>query len=93
MPKEICILCGNETHEELTTHVDFRTGYIEGMGQLCISCYGKSNYQDGATNDEIKRIMKNRTTLVTISAEDILNTPNDMELGRKVRKQYYNITE
>ncbi len=93
MPKEICILCGNETHEEITTHVDFRTGYIEGVGQLCIGCYNKPNYQGDVTNDEIRRIMKNRTTLVTISAEDILNTPNDMELGKKVRKQYYNITE
>ena len=35
MPKETCILCGKETHEEITTHVDFRTGYINGAGQGC----------------------------------------------------------
>ena len=93
MPKETCILCGKETHEEITTHVDFRTGYIDGVGQLCIGCYNKSHYQGYVTDDEIKRIMKNRTTLVTISAEDILNTPNDMELGAKVRKQYYETTK
>ena len=93
MPKEICILCGNETHEEITTHVDFRTGYIDGMGQLCISCFNKSNYRGYVTDNEIERIMKNRTTLVTISAEDILNTPNDMELGAKVRNLYHNITK
>ena len=34
-------------------------------------------------------LMKNRTTLITIPAELILNTPNDQELGAKVRKIYY----
>ena len=36
-----------------------------------------------------KSLMKNRTSLITISAETILNTPNDQELGVKVRKLYY----
>ena len=35
MPNEICILCGLETTVDMNTHVDFRTGYIEGAGQ----CY------------------------------------------------------
>jgi hypothetical protein len=34
--------------------------------------------------------MKRRTTLITISAEDIHNTPNDFELGAKVRELYWN---
>jgi hypothetical protein len=37
--------------------------------------------------------MKNRTTLITISAEDILNTPNDQELGAKVRQKYWELTK
>lgn len=36
-----------------------------------------------------KSIMKNRTNLITISAETILNTSNDQELGAKVRQLYY----
>jgi hypothetical protein len=36
--------------------------------------------------------MRNRTTLITISAEDILNTPNDQELGAKVRQKCWEIT-
>ena len=66
-----------------------RYGYVEGAGQCCKECYDKTNktYDDYAT-----KVMKNRTTLITISAEDILNTPNDMELGEKVRKLYWEIT-
>ena len=89
MPNEICIICGNETNVDVNTHIDYRYGYVEGAGQCCKECYDKTNktYDDYAT-----KIMKNRTTLITISAEDILNTPNDMELGAKVRKLYWEIT-
>lgn len=38
---EECILCGVETTTLKTTHIDFRTGYIEGAGQLCNGCYEK----------------------------------------------------
>lgn len=81
MPKEICIKCGKETHEEITTHVDFRTGYIEGSGQLCISCYQQDN--------DLNEIMRKRTSLITVSVETILDTPNDADLGRKVRNMYW----
>lgn len=36
-----------------------------------------------------KSTMKNRTTLITVPVELILDTPNDQELGNKVRKLYY----
>jgi hypothetical protein len=88
MPNEICIQCGKETNININTHVDYRYGYVEGAGQCCKECYDKTyNVQD----DYISRVMKNRTTLITISAEDILNTPNDMELGAKVRGHYWSI--
>ena len=32
---EKCVLCGVETTTIKTTHIDYRTGYIEGVGQLC----------------------------------------------------------
>ena len=86
---ETCVSCGCKTNVKITTHIDYRYGYVEGNGQYCKECYdrvtGKSN------NDYITRVMKNRTTLVTITAEDILNTPNDMELGAKVRQMYWEI--
>ena len=38
---EDCIMCGKKTTTLKTTHIDFRTGYIEGAGQLCKDCYEK----------------------------------------------------
>ena len=32
---ETCIQCGVETTILKTTHIDFRTGYVEGGGQGC----------------------------------------------------------
>jgi hypothetical protein len=80
---ETCVLCGKKTDVKVTTHIDYRYGYVEGSGQCCRECYERTN------NDYISNVMKNRTTLITISAEDILNTPNDMELGELVRRKYW----
>lgn len=87
MPNEICILCGKETNIDINTHIDLRYGYIEGAGQCCRECFTKTN------NDYSTKIMKQRTTLITISGEDILRTPNDQELGAKVRKMYWEATD
>lgn len=38
---EICVLCGKETEVEVRTHVDFREGFIDGVGQICLDCYRK----------------------------------------------------
>jgi hypothetical protein len=89
MPNEICIICGSETNVDVNTHIDYRYGYVEGAGQCCKECYDKTY---GTPNDYVAKVMKNRTTLITISAEDILNTPNDMELGAKLRRRYWEIT-
>ena len=39
--KDKCVSCGVETLYDKTDHVDFRLGYIEGAGQLCLDCYEK----------------------------------------------------
>ena len=70
---EDCIMCGKKTTVSKTTHVDFRDGYIEGAGQLCIKCWNKGTE---------RRHMTVPTNLV-------YDTPNDAELGAKVRKLYY----
>ena len=84
MAKDTCIMCGDETSYDYETHIDLRYGYVEGAGQLCKECY--ENKVVGISTEEI---IKRRTTLITISAEDILRTPNDQELGAKIRKLYY----
>mgnify|MGYP001269132435 CR=1 FL=1 len=35
---EICIKCGKLTTVKKTDNVVYRSGYIEGAGQLCSSC-------------------------------------------------------
>jgi len=89
MAKDLCIMCGKETAYDFETHIDLRIGYIEGAGQLCHYCYTNQERKVLYPEDYVTKTMKNRTTLITISGEDILNTPNDFELGEKVRRLYY----
>ena len=39
MKKEKCISCGKETQYDEFEHIDHRYFYIEGVGQLCRTCY------------------------------------------------------
>lgn len=41
--KDKCVICSKETPYDETTHVDYRYGYIEGVGQICYSCYNNRN--------------------------------------------------
>ena len=68
-----CILCGVETAYKRSTHIDMRHGYIEGAGQLCPKCYSRGT-EHGA---------------IAVDYNIILGTPNDQELGAKVRKLYW----
>lgn len=88
MPNEICIICGKQTDIDINTHIDLRYGYVEGAGQCCKQCFDKTH---GTPNDYVSTTMKNRRTLITISAEDILDTPNDQQLGSKVRQKYWDM--
>jgi hypothetical protein len=38
--KDKCINCKRDTLYNKEEHVDFRLGYIQGAGQLCLDCYG-----------------------------------------------------
>ena len=40
---EICISCGKLTNTKKTDDVTFRSGYIEGAGQLCLECSQRNN--------------------------------------------------
>jgi hypothetical protein len=37
--KDKCVSCKKETLYNKTDHIDFRLGYVEGAGQLCLDCY------------------------------------------------------
>jgi hypothetical protein len=71
--KDKCISCGNDTMFSSDTHIDIRYGYIEGAGQLCIPCYRGNHVSPD----------------LCISKKLIIDTPNDMELGEKIRNLYY----
>jgi hypothetical protein len=73
MAKDTCVLCGVETPYDESTHVDYRHGYIEGAGQLCKSCYNKGT-------DRSHTLVPNHL---------IKDTPNNQELGEKVRSIYH----
>ncbi len=40
LDKDKCVNCKCETLYDKETHIDFRLGYVEGAGQLCLDCYG-----------------------------------------------------
>ena len=73
MAKDNCIVCGVETPYDYETHVDMRLGYIEGAGQLCSNCYDKGTIR-GA---------------IAVDYDTVRITPNDQELGGKVRELYW----
>ena len=70
---DTCIMCGVETPYKRNVHIDMRTGYIEGAGQLCSKCYNRGS---------------NHNHLV-IPEWLVENYPNDQELGGKVRELYW----
>ena len=37
--KDKCVNCKRETLYTKEDHIDYRIGYCEGVGQLCLDCY------------------------------------------------------
>ena len=37
--KDKCVTCNKVSLYDRETNIDFRIGYIEGSGQLCLDCY------------------------------------------------------
>lgn len=80
--KEKCITCGNETQYNMSTHIDLRTNYVEGAGQLCDNCAALDRmYPESPNMDHLRHIL--------VSVHTIMNTPNDQELGAKVRQLFW----
>ena len=40
---ETCISCGKLTNVKTTDNIEYRPGYIEGAGQLCLECAKRDN--------------------------------------------------
>ena len=50
------------TDHPVSEHIDFRMGYIEGVGQLCLNCYDKIYYEP-----KIKEGMEWHTESINLS--------------------------
>lgn len=72
MSKEKCVICKNETKYNSDLDIKFRDFYIEGVGQLCYNCINSIENND----------------LLIIKKQDIINNPNNYELGNYVRNLF-----
>jgi len=79
-PIEKCVICGVDTQYRFSTPIDFRYNYVEGAGQLCNKCGNK---------EEEPIALDSHRNLFTVSEYTVLSTPNDQELGAKVRQLYW----
>ena len=79
-PIEKCVICGTDTQYRFRTPIEFRYNYVEGAGQLCNKC---------ANKDEEPIALDSHRNLFTVSEYTVLSTPNDQELGNKVRQLYW----
>jgi hypothetical protein len=70
MAKEKCVTCGKETPYDFETHIDMRVGYIEGLGQCCTNC------MEEKIDDDV----------ICLPKILIYDTPNNYELGEKIRR-------
>ena len=75
MANDNCISCGVETPYHRDVNIEYRSHYVEGAGQMCKGCW-----DDLCSSGE--------DTIYFIPESMIKETPNDFELGQKVRSMY-----
>jgi len=85
MATEACVSCGCNTGISVDTHIEFRSCYVEGIGQFCHSCYNKSSLTEDYNAPKKFGANENVDRLV-IDAKLINDTPNNYELGEKIRR-------
>ena len=88
-PIEQCVICGEPTQYRFNDHVDLRYNYVEGAGQLCDKCGNKD--QEVITEVDPLGTPNPSHMLILVDETTIVYTPNDAELGAKVRQIYWNL--
>ena len=83
MAKDKCVMCGIDSTYDVSTDIDMRTSYIIGMGQLCNKCYRESSIQEDFQAPKL--VTESPVETFKISAKMIRDTPNNMDLGEKIR--------
>jgi hypothetical protein len=92
-PIEKCVICGAETAYRFNDHIDYRFNYVEGAGQLCEKCGGYKEVSETFTEVEPLGIPDPGHMLILVDETTIVYTPNDAELGAKVRKIYWDLKQ
>lgn len=75
-PIDKCVICGKDTPYRFNDHIDTRIGYVEGAGQGC--------FQPTMCSSQ-----KKSNNVLCIPEQMVYDTPNDQELGEKVRNIYW----
>jgi len=88
-PIEKCIICGAETAYRFNDHIDYRFNYVEGAGQLCEKCGGNKEVSETFIEVDPLGTPNPGHRLILVDETTILYTPNDAELGAKVRQLYW----
>jgi hypothetical protein len=50
--KENCVMCGKQLETDKNTHIDYRTNWVDGAGELCVNCYDEVYRVETPTNDD-----------------------------------------
>ena len=88
-PIEKCVICGAETAYRFNDHIDYRFNYVEGAGQLCEKCGGNKEVSETFIEVDPLGMPNPGHRLILVDETTILYTPNDAELGAKVRQLYW----
>jgi len=88
-PIEKCVICGAETAYRFNDHIDYRFNYVEGAGQLCEKCGGNKEVSETFIEVDPLGTPNPGHRLILVDETTILYTPNDAELGAKVRQLYW----
>jgi hypothetical protein len=93
-PIEKCVICGEPTQYRFNDHIDYRFNYVEGAGQLCVKC-GDKGHNEISDPYEIEPLGTSNPShmLILVDETTIVYTPNDAELGAKVRKIYWDLKQ
>ena len=92
-PIELCVICGAETPYKFYDHIDYRFNYVEGAGQLCNKCANKDDSDITLTEVDPLGTPNPGHMLILVDETTILYTPNDADLGAKVRKIYWDLKQ
>jgi hypothetical protein len=92
-PIEKCVICGEATQYRFNDHIDYRFNYVEGAGQLCVKCGGSKEISETFAEVEPLGTANPAHMLILVDETTILYTPNDAELGAKVRKIYWDLKQ